>query len=339
MSNNNPIPRYQATYRRDELRLICDYAREGRSLAFVGVAGVGKSNITNFLRFDPYGYKPHHLGEATTTILFPFIDGNVWNRTPLGLWEQLLADLEQASADLPSPPSDAKIIQLSEEQRVFSTLRNRIQWLTASQGRQIMFILDDFDNLLRLGPLTMLEQLYTLRLAGNQNKLSYLLFVKRLPAALGRALLLSDHAKFYDLFKRDIYPLQPYEHEDTAQMLRFLNENAGHPMRAKDLALIGDKLSGGHPGLAKVIFNLWRRQPPGEEDDLVYYFSQQPDVLEECRRIVEQLHPEEQATASQLARGQASDPDYAQLLLWRGLLCDAETPTWFSPLMQAYLRQ
>ncbi len=339
MTNNNPIPRYQATYRRDELQLICDYAREGRSLAFVGVAGVGKSNITNFLRFDPYGYKPTYLGEATDTILFPFMDGNVWNRTPLGLWEQLLADLEHSSADLPLPPRDEKIVQLSEEQRVFSALRNHIHWLTAEHGRQIMFILDDFDNLLRFGPLTMLEQLYTLRLAGNQNKLSYLIFVKRLPAALGRALPLNDHAKFYDLFKRDIYPLKPYEHEDIAQMLRFLNENSGRPLRAKDLALIGDKLSGGHPGLAKVIFNLWRREMPGEEEDLVRHFSQQPDVLEECRRIIEQLHPEEQATARQLAHGQACDPDYAQLLVWRGLLSDVEIPTWFSPLMPAYLRQ
>jgi hypothetical protein len=88
-----------------------------------------------------------------------------------------------------------------------------------------------------------------------------------------------------------------------------------------------------------VIFNLWRREMPGEEEDLVRHFSQQPDVLEECRRIIEQLHPEEQATARQLAHGQACDPDYAQLLVWRGLLSDVEIPTWFSPLMPAYLRQ
>ena len=122
-------------------------------------------------------------------------------------------------------------------------------------------------------------------------------------------------------------------------MLRFLNKNAGRPLRAKELALIGDKLSGGHPGLAKVIFNLWRRQPASEEDELVEYFSQQPDVLDECRRIVEQLHPEEQVTARQLARGEASDPDYVRLLGWRGLLCNTDAPVWFSPLMQAYLQQ
>ena len=39
-------PRYQATYRQTEIRLIADCAKQGQSLCLMGVAGTGKSNIT-----------------------------------------------------------------------------------------------------------------------------------------------------------------------------------------------------------------------------------------------------------------------------------------------------
>lgn len=332
-------PRYLPSYRRDELTLICDAAREGRSLCFVGIAGVGKSNVTNFLRFDPYDYKRHYLGDNAKNILFPFIDGNVWDRTPHRLWEQMLADVEYLTKDLTPPPADEKVVQLTNEQRALSALRNRIHWLTSKLQLQLMFILDDFDPLLRTGPLPMLEQLYTLRLAGNQNKLSYLIFTKRLPAILGRKLPLDDNAKFYELFKRDIYALRPYNHDDTLQMLLFLNENAGKPLRTKELVIIAEKLSGGHAGLAKVIFNLWRRDPPEEVEGMLHKLAGQADVEAECRRILFQLHTDEQIAARLHAQDKPADTDMLRLLAWRGLLDGEDDYRWFSPLLQVYLQR
>ena len=46
----NVIPRYQPTFRKDEIELITRLASRGESVGLVGVAGVGKSNIVNFLR-------------------------------------------------------------------------------------------------------------------------------------------------------------------------------------------------------------------------------------------------------------------------------------------------
>lgn len=334
MTNNTVIPRYPPTYRQDELRLIGDFVRAGKSLCFVGVAGVGKSNMTNFLRFDPYRYKQSYLQEASETILFPWVDGNAWDQSPQGLWEMMLDDLKQLTRDLPGPPSDPQIVQLP-----FAALRARIEWLTHEQNRQIMFILDDFDKVLQNGPLSLLEQFSTLRQAGNRNRLCYLIFTKKLPAVLGRRHPLIGNSQFYNLFKNDIYALEPYQHDDTMQMLNFLNENAGKPLRTKDLVVIGEKLSGGHAGLAKVLFELWRQQAPDPEASAAHVLAAKPEVSNECRRIFEQLHPREQKEAKLLAQGKTTDPKVVDLLVRRGLLVDGDHLEWFSPLMREYLKR
>jgi hypothetical protein len=185
----------------------------------------------------------------------------------------------------------------------------------------------------------MLEQLSTLRNAGNRNRLSYLLFTKKLPAVLGRAHPLQNNSKFYDLFKDHIYALEPYNREDAQQMLIFLNENAGKPLRTTDLILIRERLSGGHAGLAKIIFDSWRRTEPDPED-VVGSFAEKPEVRNECQRIYQGLHPDEQKVAQQLVRNQqtAADQDVIDHLIRRGLVVNQTADQWFSPLFVAFLR-
>ncbi len=331
------IPRYPPTYRKDEISLILDAAREGQSLCFVGIAGIGKSNITNFLRHDPHQYKQQYLGKDAAQFLFPVIEGNSWNQTPQNLWELMLADLSALTRDLDQPPADAKLRQLSDEQRTFSALRERIQWLT--KDHQVMFILDDFDKALQTGPLSMLEQLSTLRNAGNRNKLSYLIFTKKLPHRLGQAHPLLNNSKFYDLFKDAIYALKPYNYQDAQQMLLFLNENADKPLQMKDLPLIREKLTGGLAGLTTIVFNTWRRTPP-DTDDLITFFAEKPEVRNECQRIYQGLHHHEQQVARRVAHYEQTDEDQPVIdhLLRRGLLVNAPNGEWFSPLWANFLR-
>lgn len=331
------IPRYPPTYREDEICLILDAARQGQSLCFVGIAGIGKSNITNFLRHDPYQYKQQYLGKDTAQFLFPVIEGNGWNQTPQHLWELMLADLSELTRDLPQPPADTKMLQLSEEQRTFSALRERVQWVT--KDHQVMFILDDFDKVLQAGPLSMLEQLSALRNAGNRDKLSYLLFTKKLPHLLGKAHPLLNNSKFYDLFKDFIYALKPYTYQDAQQMLLFLNENADKPLHLKDLPLIREKLTGGHAGLIKIVFDSWRRTAP-EADDLVTFFAEKPEVRNECQRIYQGLHRHEQQVARRVAHYEQTAEDQAVIdhLCRRGLLLNATSGEWFSPLLASFLR-
>jgi len=330
-------PRYTATYRENELRLICKAAQEGESLCLMGIAGTGKSNITNFLRVDPYAYKPRYLGKETGSIHFPVVDGNTWDGTQEGLWKQMLAALTTTVEHLEKPLPDAKITQIYEEQKAFSELRRWINWLCQEHTQKIMVILDDFDRVIQQGPLAMLEQLNALRSEGNRGKLSYLIFTKRLPHIIGKSHPLQGNSKFYDLFSHHIYALGPYNPDDEHQMLLHLNEGVGKPLRQQELATI-KSLAGGHARLIKILFDLWRADPP-KTQEYVSYFLEKSDLREECNRILMGLHLSEQELIPRLVNGELTvgDDRLIQHLVRRGMLHQGDTDTWFSPLFRAYI--
>jgi hypothetical protein len=333
---SNAVPRYQASYRQDEIDLILRMAQRGESLGFVGLAGIGKSNIVNFLR-ELNEHAPQ-LAQDKGRLHFPIVDATYWQKTPLSLWKIMLDALHQAIENLAAPPlEESKIIPISEEERVLNVLRQRLEWLCQELGQQVMFVLDDFDDVLEKGPLSMLERLNGLRSEGNREALSYLIFTKRLPHVLGRAYNLEQDSKFYDLFRQHIYALEPYIPTDAFQMLQHLNQKAGSPLRDRDLAQIRHA-AGGHAQLLKTVFDIWIR--PGQSGDRsLAALAAQPDVQEVCRRILRSLHPNERAAALRLAQGQTTlaDQDVLDHLMRRGLLA-VDGKTWFCPLLDQFLK-
>jgi hypothetical protein len=230
------------------------------------------------------------------------------------------------------------LIQFTEEQRTFSELKSHVDWFCQKLDFWVIFVLDDVDKVLSVGPLPMLEQLNALRSGGNRGKLSYLLFTKKLPHILGRAHPLKGVSKFYDLFSNHIYALGLYNHEDARQMLVHLNELAGKPLTTRELAQL-EALAGGHARLLRLVFELWRTARPAEED-LLATLAQQSDIRDECRRILQGLHEDEQAVVLRLTHGQQQEEDQPAIdhLVRRGLLSDSETLVWFSPLFAEFLR-
>lgn len=330
----NTASRYQTSYRQNEMALIVRSALRGESLAFVGLAGSGKSNVVNFLR--EIDARAPQLGGKVARLQFPIVDGTYWQQTPVSLWKIMLEALEETTENLSPPPLDEKIIPIAEEERVLNALRARLRWLCQELKQQVMFVLDDFDTALTLGPLPMLERLNGLRSEGNREALSYLVFTKRLPHVLGRSFDLENESKFYDLFRHNIYALEPYSADDAFQMLKHLNEAAGNPLRERDLAEIR-QLAGGHAQLLKIVFDLWAGQETAGVNPITY-LAGQPDVQQECRRILRGLHEEEQEVLKRVAQGAATPADQALMdhLTRRGVL-NADTGKIFSPLLAQYL--
>ena len=330
-----PTTRYLSTYRHKEIRLIAQLAQRGQSLAFVGLAGTGKSNLVSFLR-DGTHLTPY-LGNDTARVHFASIDGNTWQQTPDHLWQLMLEGMDKSqslatgnthSGPAPAGPKDA-----------LPRLKERIKSVCQESGCQLVFILDDFDGVLRIGPLPMLEQLNVLRSDGNRDRLSYLLFTKKLPHVLGRAHRLEDNSKFYDLFRHHIFALEPYDNEDAVHMLDYLNKTAGKPIGRRYYGEILT-LAGGHARLLSVIVGIWAqsREPSG---DRVAYFGAQPEVQQECRRLWQGLHQHEQEVAVLAAKGQqtAHHADVMDHLLRRGVLKSIAPIEWFSPLFPWVLRR
>lgn len=334
--SNDPVPRYSHIYRNDEIRLICQQTRRGESVGFVGVAGVGKSNLVNYLIEDKT-YKAQYFGERADKVHFCLVNGASCEVLPEGLWEKMLSALTQLSRKLTLP--EARVIPLDKAERAFSRLQALLQTLCRDLDYQVIFILDDFDKVIEIGPLSMLEQLSELRSDGNREKLSYLVFTKRLPHVLGRQHNLERYSKFYDLIRHNLYALEPYASGDAHQMLEHLNEAAGRPLRHKDLIDVY-RLAGGHGQLLKVVFKVLADQAPWSSDAIVRLPSH-PDIQQECQRIIIGLHPLEQEVARRSVRGTpaAADWDVIDHLARRGLISvSAGAVSWFSPLMAHFLR-
>lgn len=329
--------RYLPTYREREVSFCCDYAARGESLCLVGVAGSGKSNIVKVLTEDRE-VRRRYLGARVDVVRFAAIDGNTWEGAPQQLWEMLFSALLNAIKALPQPDFDPKITYLSDEEKLRRRVQITIDHICQRLDQRLMLILDDFDGVFVRGPLPMLEQLNAFRSAGNRERLSYLIFTKRLPHVLGRHFELDTRCKFYDLFRTNIFALEPYMQNDARHMVHHLNRQLSEPLPPGAVSGIV-WLGGGHAGLLKMIFGSWVKQAP-PADNQIDYFAAQADVQHECRRILSGLHPQERAVAIRLAQGRSrsDDDDTLDHLRRRGLLLDIAQGKWFSPVWAAFLR-
>lgn len=332
-----PPERYSLSYRRDELSTIFQYARRGESLCYVGIAGIGKSNIVKILNRER-DFRRQYLGDETESIHFPDVDATTWDRTPVGMWRLIFDNLLVATAHLPAPDVDPKIISLTEEDTYRRRIQLQINHVCQTLQHKLMFVLDDFDAAFSTGPLHMLEQFNTFRGDGNKGRLSYLIITKQLPTVLGRKMELERRSKFYDLFRTNVFALGPYVSDDALHMLRYLNREAGSVFDRGELTQM-QYLGGGHARLLKVIFETWLKQPPNSTN-VVAYFASQPDVQQECDRILAGLHRPERIAALRIAHGEQNSADLNAIdhLVRRGLLLGVGNLEWFSPVWGEYLR-
>lgn len=324
------VPRFSPDYRRDELALITDYARRGLSCAFIGVAGIGKSNLLNCLsqRYDRVA-APDGTGIALQTVI---VDCHDWNGDQADFWRLLRRETEKGLAP-------TNVIPLSSDPVARDNLiiRQLVNAFCQQPHQRLLLVFDDADKLLRRGPLELLEQLRTLR-DENRDLLSFLLFVNRLPHRLGRAIKLASESKFYQLFVSRIFTLRPYNQVDAWHMLQFLNAQAAQPLPNAALRLIY-QWAGGHARLLKLVHEHYLSEPPSSRNPIGDLLAQ-PAIREACERIFRSLHRHEQQVLWLLTHAQtpaASDTPALILLRRRGLLLEPDDRI-FSLLFENYLK-
>jgi hypothetical protein len=329
------VPRYRSTYREAEASLVHGAASRGQSVCFVGVSGIGKTNLIHFLRYDD-AFQPSETKGAPLRLIFPHVDARLWKLTPASLWELMLDALARCN-DMPAPPRRVDPA-MTAEAKTRQALSICAQQVCRDPTTRVMFLLDDFDDVLRKGPLDMLEALNTLR-GECRDRLSYLVFSKRLPHVLGRRFNLEANSKFYQLFRQRIYALAPLNTADALQMLERLNARSTGRLSHADLGQIL-QLAGGHCGLLRAVYECRLEVGPlgnGPASALL----RQTGVRETCKQLFRSLHPAEQTATIRLAEGSRTqeDLDFLDHLRVRGLLVSSNPVAWFSPVWELYLRQ
>jgi hypothetical protein len=331
--------RYPPDYRQAELKLIYQLILQRKSVAMVGLAGVGKSNLVRYLRDGLQA--PHYLGNAAGQILFAEVNAVRWDGKPVTLWQIMGGSLLRASEHITPPVDPGSISHLSEEQHFFDWLKAQLKLVCLKHGYQVVFILDNFDQVLSTGPLPMIDSLSEIRTsgdAGSVGSVSYVMFTQRLPHLLIGKHRQGEESSFCKLIRTHTYALGLYDDKDARQMVEYLNHGSVNPLSHEQIDIVLE-LAGGHAGLISAIFDNW---PPHSEPqpEPVSYFAQQADVQGECRRVLQSLHSWEQETAVALAQGSTPAPrwDFVELLVTRGVLHDTHPIKWFSPLWQRFLQ-
>lgn len=333
------LERYPPDYRQAELKLIYGLILERKSIAMVGLAGVGKSNLVRYLRDGLQAER--YLGSAAGRIVFVEVNAVRWDGKPVTLWQLMGGSLLRATEHIAAPVDPNSILHLSEEQHYFDWLKAQLRLVCLKHGYQVVFILDNFDPVLSQGPLAMIDSLSDVRAsgdAGSVGSVSYIMFTQRLPHLLISKYHQGQESSFCKLIRPHTYALRPYTEKDARQMAEYLNRKRPHPLHHRQIATVL-ALAGGHAGLISAIFDDWPLNGDLQPDP-ISYFAEQVDVQAECRRILQSLHSWEQETAVALAQGLTPAPrwDFVELLATRGVLIDTKPIKWFSPLWQRFLQ-
>ena len=321
------------------LRLI----RSGESLAVVGVAGVGKSNVVHYLQQAEVW--ANGFIEPTEKYLVVWVDSN--DLTAIDEWsffELLVYRLAVHCQKLGLPPEISRQLDgwhqklLGQPHAVYAQrcFEQAIRWLGQTHHFRIVLLLDEFDILLQSLRPRLFVNLRALR-DKNKYSLSYVLFLRRDLRALA-----SDpvQAAFVELFQPNTTYLKPYDWADTELMIARLCRRQQVEWPDKQTATVYN-WSGGHGQLIKILVRKILALPEPKKLTLETLITDL-EVQTVCQKIWASLSPTEQDFLQSvgLQPGRFSDSVVGRQLQQKGILNPAEDERrFFSPLFEAYLEQ
>lgn len=225
--------------------------------AVVGMAGAGKSELARYL--SQVKMQDVYPGRLTDPCLLIWVDPN--SLTSLDEWhfiEYLIYLLRRQSeqaglaADILSflDQWHEKAVSWYDQAHILRCFQEIIGGLGQTYGLRLVFLLDQFDELLAELPSRLFVNLRSMRDQSRQS-LSYIIFLrKHLDILQSNG---ADIEPFAELFLSHTFGLKPYDLSQTETMLINLSERQQLPWPAKYTGQVFD-FSGGHAGLTAAIF-------------------------------------------------------------------------------------
>lgn len=235
----NPTRQYDLDFRKEEVETIMRHIAGASSCSLVGIGSVGKSNLLQHIT-DPKVHA-HYLGEPVAQKLKTItIDANMLGplpadkNDPMRCWAGY--ELMMHRLFLAFYPFD--MLSEGEANRFYETylaLQNGTNPLYTymalryfevglqffvRQGYKIVFLFDEFDEMLKQLPVKFYQTLRGIRDANKRNLL-YVTFTRSpLPTLLERyETPLLDIEPFIELFNDNVYYVGPYNEKDGRKML------------------------------------------------------------------------------------------------------------------------
>lgn len=268
---------YPLNYRYEEISYITQRWMHGQSCALVGVGSAGKTNLLQHLLDQPT--KTEYLRGDANNLLSIVIDSNLLgpltpldqaNAVQMRCWSGYELMLHQAfMAAYPfAGLTPAATQRFTESYRALQEGANPLLGYMALRyfelgigtlidaGMRLVFVFDEFDEMLRQMPPQFFQALRGLRDA-HKKRLSYTVFTRSPLTVLVDRLKLPRQAlePFVELFTDSVRYLGPFNDTDAQAMLAELNQKVSHPWPADVIDAL-HHATGGYAGMMRAGFSV-----------------------------------------------------------------------------------
>ena len=315
--------------------ILAELAR-GRSCTIIGVGSSGKSNVARQLaRRDArefiFGEKQLNMPEAADGMACVLVDFQSYGDDDAsGLHSLFIESLLNAAQVADAHPAlttarDELRAVLAEahaaadnSKRTRFCLSESVRIAFTHGLKQLVFVLDDFDNGLKRAPGAALNGLRALR-DNYKGALMYAAVMRREMAFVRPAT--EEYEDFYELVNKPVFAVGAFEEADAFGMLRSIS---GGNVR---LGLLEQRwlveLSGGHPGLLrKLFFAADQGKIPFNMTSIVDTVCARNDIQVECELIWDSLDADEQSALRIFASGKPTNEAALARLRAKTLLRD-----------------
>ena len=324
--------RYPIEYRSEIVQPLMTAVCQGESACLVGLAGVGKSNLVHFLE-QPEAknhYLPEGIAGKTHFVSLSCRPGGqpkeeIFGAMLTAVW--LVASRQGYDLTRSAPIGSA----------YYQMLRNILRDFCDVAGQRLVFVLDEFESLIRQQPEGFFDDLRALRDDHRASgHLAFITITHRMPQLVpGRTVF--GQTKFFALLRDHIFPLQSYRPRDADDMLSVLLKKT----EGLEIASEGRQrliaVSGGHSGLLRAVFTVVSPDFGASAPTLLRQTGSNERVREVCDQIWIHLHHDEQQALCLVARKQAISSQLTSYLQRRGLLREGASLGFFSPLFGEYV--
>ena len=324
------LDRYPISYRREVVEYVFATTAGGYSLCLVGLAGSGKSNLVTFTKQPEVvrHYAPDAGAAGNMTVCW--MNCLQAAESPARFYAEMLNGLqpaaEQIGYTLPSIRGGSGYVEV----------RTAVRHLCQTAGQRIVYILDEFECLIRQQPLYLFEELRNVRdEVRTPPRFAYVFITHRMPHRVAGSQPF-ENSSLYRLICDNMVAFGPYRPEDAQAMLDVLITREKLAVEDVDRNRIL-MMSGGHAGLMYALvmalkphFNMPARR-------LLELAMVGGPVRKACEHIWKHLHSTERAALLGIARGELPALWLGEFLYKRGLVDGMQAPVIFSPLFREYV--
>jgi hypothetical protein len=320
----NPSRQYDIDFRKEEVEYIMKHVAGSTSCSLVGIGSVGKSNLIQHLTDS--NVHEHYLGaDAANKLKTIVIDANMLGPLPSDKDDPMRCwagyELMMHRLFLAFYPFD--MLSDSEASRFYETylaLQNGTNPLYTymalryfevgiqffiRQGYKIVFMFDEFDEMLKQLPVKFYQTLRGIR-DSNKRNLVYITFTRSpLPTLIERfEVPMLDIEPFSELFTDNVYYVGPYNEKDAGKMFTELSSRRqkNYPDNVRQMLL---EASGRYAGLLRAGFAALEElnfTQIATTDALADALAARSAVRTECRTIWTSLNRSEQYVLKAVAR-------------------------------------